>query len=561
MSAPTPSEIVAGLAYGALHWPDAPITFSIAKAGSAWPGYVPHPKDLTGNFGNEPTDPDYGVLTAAQAESFRADVAAFARIIAVPIVETDDLTQPGDIRVAFSPGGSTYLPPWAGQTVTPQMGDIWLDTFWKAYSLTPGNGPGQVPFADVLAQVGRALGLRHAYEAASPLPFDYDNTRYTVTGTNLDPGRAILSFQTGYDSSQGPGLHLLIHGDWAAADGPMVYDILALQAVYGANPRTNAGPTTYSFDENKPFLTAIYDAGGVDTIDTSAHHHASYIDLTPGAYSSIAITPEAEQLSHWTSLYPDFASDITGWFTRAVAGNTLYEGKDNLGIAFNTVIENAYAGSGDDTLVGNAANNSLSGGAGADSIRGAEGDDTIDGGSGQNYLRGDEGNDSILGGASFDDINGNMGADTIHAGAGDDWAVGGKDNDLIYGDDGADIVYGNLGDDTLDGNLGDDIVRGGQGNDLLFGGPGNDWLSGDRGDDTIYGEAGADIFHTFSGAGIDRVMDFSVAEGDRVQLDPGTSYTVKQVGADTVVDMGGGDELILVGIQKATLPVGWIFGA
>ena len=56
-------------------------------------------------------------------------------------------------------------------------------------------------------------------------------------------------------------------------------------------------------------------------------------------------------------------------------------------------------------------------------------------------------------------------------------------------------------------------------------------------------------------------MDFSVAEGDRVQLDPGTTYKVTQVGADTVVDMGGGDELILVGIQKATLPAGWIFGA
>jgi serralysin len=479
----------------------------------------------------------------------------------VPLVETNDLTQPGDIRVAISGNGHTYLPPWAGQTVSPELGDIWLSQYWTTQTLKIGPAPDGNAWPEVLVNFARALGLRQDYEVAVPLPQDYDNQRYTVTGNYPRHGYDILSFQVGYDSSQGPGRHLFIEGESTSPDGPMVYDILALQAIYGANPTTNLGSTTYSFAENKPFLTSIYDAGGVDTIDISAHHRMSYIDLTPGAYSSIAIIPEAEQLAHWTSVYPDFASEITGWITRSQANNYLYEGKDNLGIAFNTVIENAYAGSGDDTVVGNAANNSLSGGDGADSIRGGAGDDTISGGAGQNYLRGDEGDDSILGGASFDDINGNMGADTIHAGAGDDWAVGGKGSDLIYGDDGADIVYGNLGDDILDGNLGNDIVRGGQGDDLIFGGPGDDWLSGDRGNDTLYGESGADIFHSFSGAGIDRVMDFSVAEGDRVQLDPGTVYTVIQVGADTVVDMGHGDQLILVGVQKSILPPGWIFGA
>ena len=54
--------------------------------------------------------------------------------------------------------------------------------------------------------------------------------------------------------------------------------------------------------------------------------------------------------------------------------------------------------------------------------------------------------------------------------------------------------------------------------------------------------------------------DFSLADGDRVQLDPGTQFTVAQVGADTVISMAAG-QMILVGVQMSTLTPGWIFGA
>ena len=50
-----------------------------------------------------------------------------------------------------------------------------------------------------------------------------------------------------------------------APETPMVFDIMAIQARYGADPATGAGSTTYSWDQNRPFLQAIYDAGGVDT--------------------------------------------------------------------------------------------------------------------------------------------------------------------------------------------------------------------------------------------------------------------------------------------------------
>ena len=234
---------------------------------------------------------------------------------------------------------------------------------------------------------------------------------------------------------------------------------------------------------------------------------------------------------------------------------------------------------GNDTLQGGQLRDVLVGGAGADSLSGAEGDDdlwgddgadtilggaggdTVNGGAGQGYLRGDEGNDSVAGGAAFDDINGNAGDDTASGGGGDDWVVGGKDNDRLAGEDGADIVYGNLGADTCDGGAGNDIVRGGQQDDVIVGGAGDDWLSGDRDNDTLTGGLGADIFHTFGDAGIDQVTDFSAAQGDRVQLDPGTQYTVLQQGADTVISMAGGGQMILVGVTLSSLPTGWIFGA
>ncbi|WP_374347175.1 calcium-binding protein [Phenylobacterium sp.] len=217
---------------------------------------------------------------------------------------------------------------------------------------------------------------------------------------------------------------------------------------------------------------------------------------------------------------------------------------------------------GNDVFQGEAYNDTMSGWAGDDTLYGGQGDDLIfeaGGGLGRDYIRGEEGNDRLYGGADFDDINGNQGNDTAYGGAGDDWAVGGKDNDLLYGDAGADIVYGNLGNDTCYGGEGDDVVRGGQGDDTVSGDAGGDWLSGDRGNDTLAGGAGADIFNFFAGAGGDRVTDFNAAEGDKVRIEGGASYALRQVGADTVIDLGGGDTLTLVGVNSSSLPTGWIF--
>ena len=173
-------------------------------------------------------------------------------------------------------------------------------------------------------------------------------------------------------------------------------------------------------------------------------------------------------------------------------------------------------------------------------------------------VAGGDGADTLLGGQGFDYLHGNAGADSVSGGAGDDWVVGGKDDDVLSGDAGDDVVYSNLGNDTLSGGDGADWVRGGQGDDSLSGGAGNDWMSGDRGDDTISGGGGADLFNTFVGAGIDRVLDFSLAQGDRVHLEAATPYTVTQSGGNTILDLGAGDQIILVGVSVADSVASWL---
>jgi serralysin len=321
---------------------------------------------------------------------------------------------------------------------------------------------------------------------------------------------------------------------------PMVFDILALQARYGADPDTNAGANTYSWSQAAPIMQTLYDAGGVDTIDLSSHTRGSIVDLTPGAYSSIAYYSASAQAAYWTGLYPWASSFMSQQFNQA----STYTWSNNLGIAYGSIIENVTGGAGADVFSGNEAANSLLGGGGADSIQGLAGED---------YLRGGDGDDTVQGGEGFDDINGNQGADLLYGGLGGDWVVGGQHNDRLFGEDGDDIVYGNLGDDVCEGGAGADVVRGGQGDDSLAGGAGNDWMAGDRGADTLSGGAGADTFHIFAGAGADRVSDFNLAEGDRVLLLAGQSYSLAQSGADTVVNLGGGDQLVLAGVSMSSL--------
>lgn len=134
---------------------------------------------------------------------------------------------------------------------------------------------------------------------------------------------------------------------------------------------------------------------------------------------------------------------------------------------------------------------------------------------------------------------------------------GTETSERIVGDAGADDIQARPGDDTVSGGGGDDAIRGGRGADRIDGGDGDDWLSGDRGDDTLTGGRGADAFHGFADCGNDVVTDFSLDEDDRIELDPGTAFELKQEGADAVVEMQGG-RLILKGVRASDIPKGSI---
>jgi hypothetical protein len=130
-------------------------------------------------------------------------------------------------------------------------------------------------------------------------------------------------------------------------------------------------------------------------------------------------------------------------------------------------------------------------------------------------------------------------------------------NDKLTGGPGPDEIQAGPGDDTVAGMGGSDTIRGGRGRDHLDGGDGDDYLAGGRDDDVLRGGRGADVFNSFAGAGTDEVLDFSVADGDRVELDRGTAFVVKQVGPDTVIEMDGA-RLILRKVVAADLPLGRI---
>lgn len=252
--------------------------------------------------------------------------------------------------------------------------------------------------------------------------------------------------------------------------------------------------------------------------------------------------------------------------------------------------DNLFGGTGYDFLTGNNGNDILSGGAE---------NDTLSGGKGFDYLLGDDGNDSLLG----DDL-----ADTLSGGNGSDFLNGGIDNDLLYGDAQHDLIFGDAGDDFVDAGTGNDTVDGGGQRDSVFGGSGFDMIDGGGGNDTltggtdgdtvngaagfdvlqgddgddilnggasndvIFGNAGNDTIVFELGGAIDTLRDFTAgsATTDVVRLVGfGASFetfaaviaAATDNGADTTIDFGNGDVLIIRGVLVSQLHTNdFIFG-
>jgi Ca2+-binding RTX toxin-like protein len=237
-------------------------------------------------------------------------------------------------------------------------------------------------------------------------------------------------------------------------------------------------------------------------------------------------------------------------------------------------------GTGNDRLHGDDGDDRLSGGNGADTLLGGDGDDVVLGGIGHDLIlsgAGDDrvlagmGNDSVTAGDGNDVVAGGYGNDTIWGGAGDDRLLAGLGDDLVLGNDGADTMLGGAGQDTMFGGDGDDRVWGEDGDDLIFGMAGADWLIGGAGSDTIDGGAGRDIINGGAGADVltggsgadvfrmlfseadgDAILDFNVADGDRLEVLSRNPLAVSDLGGG-MFSFTDGDALATLRVAGASL--------
>ena len=172
-------------------------------------------------------------------------------------------------------------------------------------------------------------------------------------------------------------------------------------------------------------------------------------------------------------------------------------------IAAGSVLERVFTGDGNDTILGNGADNEFFGMRGDDSMRGRDGEDTFVGGEGADYHHGGAGSDMIdhsrsdrnidirlwNGTSSGGDAEGDtlLNIENVLGGGGNDILHGNTSDNLIEGGDGQDTILGLAGNDDLFGGTGleGDTILGGDNDDLIEGGGGGDVLRGEAGDDTL----------------------------------------------------------------------------
>jgi VCBS repeat-containing protein len=114
-------------------------------------------------------------------------------------------------------------------------------------------------------------------------------------------------------------------------------------------------------------------------------------------------------------------------------------------------------------------------------------------------------------------------AGSIMGTIGDDIITTANTNDTIYGQAGDDDVSSGGGADTIFGGAGRDTIDGGDGDDVLVGGGEHDDLTGGAGADTFQYTLVSDSTVTVQ----DKINDFSVSEGDKIDL--------SQIDANTAV--------------------------
>ncbi|WP_019915166.1 M10 family metallopeptidase, partial [Methylophilus sp. 1] len=425
---------------------------------------------------SDPT-PDYVSLTpfsSSQQNGITLALNAWANVANLDFIKVDETpTTVGDIRFGFTSDG-LMSPEYYAYTYTvnaalydyssifpyTRSGDIWFN---DDQSASPDNTfeVGTISYFAGLHEIGHALGLDHSFaeeDGEIGLPAKIDYIQYTVMSYSDRPGLRYDGLNEYYPTT------------------PMLYDILAIQHLYGANNSYNADDTVYEFSSSQHYYETIWDGGGNDTIKYTSST-GGVINLEAGAFSRLGQTFK-------------------------VGPNNATVQQDNIAIAFNVVIENAIGGSGNDKITGNSADNHLQGGTGNDTLDGAAGNDIIDGEDGVDKLIGGAGDDTYIvdliktgkNAASYkvalqDTITeaANAGTDTVQLRSLGSIDYSDMENattltlganlenlDVSATEDIKLNLTGNSLDNILTGNDADNILDGGKGIDTLIGGAGND---------------------------------------------------------------------------------------
>ena len=524
-TSPTGNAYIDGVLSGT-KWAVSSLTFSFPTSASFYGS----------GYGDGEQNSNFEPLNSVQMNAVRAILADYSAIANISFQEiTETATQHADLRLAESdlPGTAwAYYP-----SPLAEGGDGWFNNSGGYY-----DNPvlGTYAYTSFLHELGHALGLKHPHDVEGSfraMPLDRDSMEYSVMSYRSYIGQ---STSGGYTNQTG-----------SYAQSLMMYDIAALQKMYGANFTTNSGDSTYTWSAstgemfingagqgtpaaNKIFLT-IWDGGGTDTYNFSNYGSSLTVDLRPGQWSTISAAQLA--LLHYSG------SKIAAG---NIANSLLYNGD------LRSLIENAIGGAASDQLIGNVANNNLDGGAGNDRLIGDAGNDTLQGGDGSDTavfsgarsqyqvseladgsvsvadLRSGtpDGSDTVWNVEQFEFSDRQYTLAEVLAGAGtppppppppplepvvtgltligtlaNNTLKGGALDDIISGLAGADTLYGYAGADSIDGGVGNDKLFGGDGNDLLIGGVGADKLDGGLGIDTAsYASATAGVVANLASA-------------------------------------------------------------
>lgn len=232
----------------------------------------------------------------------------------------------------------------------------------------------------MLHEIMHTLGLEHPYDNPKrPAPFWARNMEHTLLANQHLDNQGLLRGSRSFGVSS----------------TPMMWDIAGLQHLYGANNKTNRGRTIDRFSDTTSFFKAVWDSSGKDTFDFSNFQKDLTIDLVSGKLSKISFDVLDERWSN------------KEW--------------GNLGIAYDSIIENCLGGSGNDLITGNSADNKLCGQKGNDRLYGGDGNDLLVGGIGEDQAWGQGGQDTfrIQRGTGFTIIKDfRNGEDKIHLGSG-----------------------------------------------------------------------------------------------------------------------------------------------